>query len=130
MSKYASWTHGKLPLPELAELKRRGQKLAMVTAYDFPSGRIADEDHVCAGRIGEPARRRVVGGDHRDRRVALLHPEQLGDRELAGAGRSVARGTWAGAHEASSNGTLSIRRVPPTWIAAARTGGSNGATST
>ena len=43
MSKYASWTHGKLPLTELAGLKRRGQKLAMVTAYDFPSGRIADE---------------------------------------------------------------------------------------
>ena len=41
MNKYASWTHGKLPLPELLELKRRGQKLAMVTAYDA-AGRLSD----------------------------------------------------------------------------------------
>ena len=25
---------GKLPLPELAEMKRRGEKIVMVTAYD------------------------------------------------------------------------------------------------
>ena len=30
---------GKLPLPELEDLKRRGEKIAMVTAYDAPSGR-------------------------------------------------------------------------------------------
>jgi 3-methyl-2-oxobutanoate hydroxymethyltransferase len=41
-ARYASWTHGKLPLPELFEMKRRGDKIVMVTAYDAPSGRLAD----------------------------------------------------------------------------------------
>lgn len=40
--RYASWTAGKLPLPELLELKRRGEKIVMVTAYDAPSARLAD----------------------------------------------------------------------------------------
>jgi 3-methyl-2-oxobutanoate hydroxymethyltransferase len=40
--RYASWTTGKLPLPELVEMKRRGDKIVMVTAYDAPSGRLAD----------------------------------------------------------------------------------------
>src|SRR3954469_7778803 len=34
---------GKLPLPELAEMKRRGDKIAMVTAYDAPAALLADE---------------------------------------------------------------------------------------
>ena len=63
MSKYASWTHGKLPLPELAELKRRGQKLAMVTAYDFPSGRIADEAGVELVLVGDSAGMVVLGNE-------------------------------------------------------------------
>jgi 3-methyl-2-oxobutanoate hydroxymethyltransferase len=63
MSKYASWTHGKLPLTELAELKRRGQKLAMVTAYDFPSGRIADDAGVELVLVGDSAGMVVLGND-------------------------------------------------------------------
>ena len=63
MSKYASWTHGKLPLPELAELKRRRQKLAMVTAYDFPSGRIADEAGVELVLVGDSAGMVVLGNE-------------------------------------------------------------------
>ena len=63
MSKYASWTHGKLPLTELAELKRREQKLAMVTAYDFPSGRIADEAGVELVLVGDSAGRVVLGNE-------------------------------------------------------------------
>jgi 3-methyl-2-oxobutanoate hydroxymethyltransferase len=61
VSKYASWTHGKLPLTELVELKRRGQKLAMVTAYDFPSGRIADEAGVELVLVGDSAGMVVLG---------------------------------------------------------------------
>jgi 3-methyl-2-oxobutanoate hydroxymethyltransferase len=61
MSKYASWTHGKLPLTELAELKRRGQKLVMVTAYDFPSGRIADDSGVELVLVGDSAAMTVLG---------------------------------------------------------------------
>jgi 3-methyl-2-oxobutanoate hydroxymethyltransferase len=63
VSKYASWTHGKLPLTELAELKRRGQKLAMVTAYDFPSGRIADEAGVELVLVGDSAGMVVLGNE-------------------------------------------------------------------
>jgi 3-methyl-2-oxobutanoate hydroxymethyltransferase len=63
VSKYASWTHGKLPLTELAELKSRGQKLAMVTAYDFPSGRIADEAGVELVLVGDSAGMVVLGNE-------------------------------------------------------------------
>jgi 3-methyl-2-oxobutanoate hydroxymethyltransferase len=63
VSKYASWTHGKLPLTELLELKRRGQRLAMVTAYDFPSGRIADEAGVEVVLVGDSAGMVVLGNE-------------------------------------------------------------------
>ena len=52
---------GKLPLTELAELKRRGQKLVMVTAYDFPSGRIADDAGVELVLVGDSAAMTVLG---------------------------------------------------------------------
>ena len=51
--RYASWTHGKLPLPELAEMKRRGEKIVMVTAYDAPSGRLADAAGVDLILVGD-----------------------------------------------------------------------------
>jgi 3-methyl-2-oxobutanoate hydroxymethyltransferase len=52
-SRYASWTAGKLPLPELAEAKRRGEKIVMVTAYDAPSGRLADAAGVDLILVGD-----------------------------------------------------------------------------
>jgi 3-methyl-2-oxobutanoate hydroxymethyltransferase len=54
---------GKLPLPELAELKRRGEKIAMVTAYDSPSGRIADAAGVDIILVGDSAAMVVLGYD-------------------------------------------------------------------
>lgn len=51
--RYASWTAGKLPLPELLELKRRGDKIVMVTAYDAPSGRLADAAGVDVILVGD-----------------------------------------------------------------------------
>ena len=51
--RYASWTAGKLPLPELAEMKRRGDKIVMVTAYDAPSGRLADAAGVDLVLVGD-----------------------------------------------------------------------------
>jgi len=52
-SRYASWTAGKLPLPELIEMKRRGEKIVMVTAYDAPSGRLADAAGVDLILVGD-----------------------------------------------------------------------------
>ena len=52
-ARYASWTAGKLPLPELAEMKRRGDKIVMVTAYDAPSGRLADAAGVDLVLVGD-----------------------------------------------------------------------------
>jgi 3-methyl-2-oxobutanoate hydroxymethyltransferase len=51
--RYASWTAGKLPLPELQEMKRRGDKIVMVTAYDAPSGRLADAAGVDLILVGD-----------------------------------------------------------------------------
>ena len=52
-ARYASWTTGKLPLPELIEMKRRGEKIVMVTAYDAPSGRLADAAGVDVILVGD-----------------------------------------------------------------------------
>ena len=52
-ARYASWTAGKLPLPELGEMKRRGHKIVMVTAYDAPSGRLADAAGVDLILVGD-----------------------------------------------------------------------------
>ncbi len=54
---------GKLPLPELAEFKARGEKIAMVTAYDAPSGRIADAAGVDLILVGDSAAMVVLGYD-------------------------------------------------------------------
>ena len=61
--RYASWTHGKLPLPELGELKRRGERIVMVTAYDAPSARLADAAGVELILVGDSAAMVVLGHD-------------------------------------------------------------------
>jgi 3-methyl-2-oxobutanoate hydroxymethyltransferase len=52
---------GKLPLTELIEMKRRGQKVVMVTAYDAPSGRLADDAGVDVVLVGDSAAMTVLG---------------------------------------------------------------------
>jgi len=52
-ARYASWTAGKLPLPELLEMKRRGERIVMVTAYDAPAGRLADAAGVDVILVGD-----------------------------------------------------------------------------
>ena len=54
---------GKLALPELAEMKRRGDRIAMITAYDAPSGRIADAAGVDLILVGDSAAMVVLGHD-------------------------------------------------------------------
>jgi 3-methyl-2-oxobutanoate hydroxymethyltransferase len=50
-------------LPELAELKRSGQPIVMVTAYDHPSGTVAEAAGVDIVLVGDSAANNVLGYD-------------------------------------------------------------------
>jgi 3-methyl-2-oxobutanoate hydroxymethyltransferase len=52
---------GKLPLPELGEMKRRGDRIVMVTAYDAPAARLADEAGVELVLVGDSAAMVMLG---------------------------------------------------------------------
>ena len=54
---------GKLALPELQEMKQRGDRIVMVTAYDAPSGRTADAAGVDLILVGDSAAMVVLGHD-------------------------------------------------------------------
>jgi 3-methyl-2-oxobutanoate hydroxymethyltransferase len=54
-------TAGKLPLTELAEMKQRGDPIVMVTAYDYPSGLLADAAGVDLVLVGDTAAMVVMG---------------------------------------------------------------------
>lgn len=54
---------GKLPLTELADLKARRQPIAMITAYDAPSGRLADAAGADIILVGDSAAMTVLGHD-------------------------------------------------------------------
>jgi 3-methyl-2-oxobutanoate hydroxymethyltransferase len=52
---------GKLPITELSELKARRRPITMVTAYDAPSGRLADAAGVDLILVGDSAAMTVLG---------------------------------------------------------------------
>jgi 3-methyl-2-oxobutanoate hydroxymethyltransferase len=52
---------GKLALSELAEMKRRGAKIVMVTAYDTPGARFAEDAGVDVILVGDTAAMVVLG---------------------------------------------------------------------
>jgi 3-methyl-2-oxobutanoate hydroxymethyltransferase len=52
---------GKLSLTELGEMKRRTQPIVMVTAYDAPGGRLADEAGTDLILVGDSAAMTVLG---------------------------------------------------------------------
>jgi 3-methyl-2-oxobutanoate hydroxymethyltransferase len=52
---------GKLPLPELVDMKQRQDKIVMVTAYDAPAARIADEAGVELILVGDTAAMVMLG---------------------------------------------------------------------
>jgi 3-methyl-2-oxobutanoate hydroxymethyltransferase len=54
-------TAGKLPLTELGEMKRRGDRIVMVTAYDYPSARLVDAAGVDLVLVGDTAAMVVMG---------------------------------------------------------------------
>ena len=52
---------GKLPLPELAAMKKRGDKIVMVTAYDSPGARFAEDSGIDVVLVGDTAAMVVLG---------------------------------------------------------------------
>ncbi len=54
---------GKLPITELAEMKARQQPIVMVTAYDAPGGRLADEAGSDLVLVGDSAAMTMLGHD-------------------------------------------------------------------
>jgi 3-methyl-2-oxobutanoate hydroxymethyltransferase len=56
-------TDGKLPLTELADMKQRREPIVMVTAYDYPSGRIADAASIDIVLVGDSAAMTVLGNE-------------------------------------------------------------------
>ena len=53
----------KLSLTELAELKANGQPIVMVTAYDYPTARLADAAGIDIVLVGDSAAMTVLGHD-------------------------------------------------------------------
>src|SRR5207248_8853177 len=66
---------GKLPLPELAQMKARGDKIVMVTAYDASSGRLADQAGIDLILVGDTAAMVVLG--HESSTVPVTMEEML-----------------------------------------------------
>jgi 3-methyl-2-oxobutanoate hydroxymethyltransferase len=54
---------GKLALPKLAEMKRAGEKIVMVTAYDAPGARFAEDAGIDVVLVGDTAAMVVLGYD-------------------------------------------------------------------
>jgi len=66
---------GKLPLPELAEMKRRGERIVVVTAYDAPGARFAEDAGVDMLLVGDTAAMVVLG--HEGTTVPVTVDEML-----------------------------------------------------
>src|SRR5207249_4242685 len=66
---------GKLPLPELAQMKKRGDKIVMVTAYDAPGARFAEDAGVELILVGDTAAMVVLG--HEGTTVPVTMDEML-----------------------------------------------------
>jgi 3-methyl-2-oxobutanoate hydroxymethyltransferase len=54
---------GKLPITDLPEMKTRAQPIVMVTAYDAPGGRLADQAGADLVLVGDSAAMTVLGHD-------------------------------------------------------------------
>src|SRR5438874_7526774 len=66
---------GKLPLPRLAEMKRKGERIVMVTAYDAPGARFAEDAGVDVVLVGDTAAMVVLG--HEGTTVPVTMEEML-----------------------------------------------------
>jgi 3-methyl-2-oxobutanoate hydroxymethyltransferase len=52
-----------ITVPRLAEMKRSGERIVMVTAYDYPSARVVDDAGVDVVLVGDTAAMVVLGHD-------------------------------------------------------------------
>lgn len=66
---------GKLALPELAAMKRRGDRIVMVTAYDMPGTRFAEDAGIDLLLVGDSAAMVVLG--HEGTTVPVTMEEML-----------------------------------------------------
>jgi 3-methyl-2-oxobutanoate hydroxymethyltransferase len=66
---------GKLPLPELAAMKERGDRIVMVTAYDAPGARFAEDAGIDIVLVGDTAAMVVLG--HEGTTVPVTVDEML-----------------------------------------------------
>jgi 3-methyl-2-oxobutanoate hydroxymethyltransferase len=66
---------GKLALPELAAMKRRGDKIVMVTAYDAPGARFAEDAGIDVVLVGDTAAMVMLG--HEGSTVPVTVDEML-----------------------------------------------------
>jgi 3-methyl-2-oxobutanoate hydroxymethyltransferase len=66
---------GKLPLPELAAMKRRGDRIVMVTAYDAPGARFAEDAGIDILLVGDTAAMVMLG--HESTTVPVTVDEML-----------------------------------------------------
>src|SRR5437016_9929794 len=66
---------GKLPLPELAAMKRRGDRIVVVTAYDAPGARFAEDAGIDVVLVGDTAAMVVLG--HEGTTVPVTVDEML-----------------------------------------------------
>jgi 3-methyl-2-oxobutanoate hydroxymethyltransferase len=65
----------KLPLTELAEMRRRGEKIVMVTAYDAPGARFAEDAGIDIVLVGDTAAMVMLG--HEGTTVPVTMDEML-----------------------------------------------------
>ncbi|MSO58280.1 MAG: 3-methyl-2-oxobutanoate hydroxymethyltransferase [Thermoleophilia bacterium] len=66
---------GKLALPELLAMKRRGERIVMVTAYDMPGARFAEDAGIEVLLVGDSAAMVVLG--HEGTTVPVTMDEML-----------------------------------------------------
>jgi 3-methyl-2-oxobutanoate hydroxymethyltransferase len=66
---------GKLPLPELVGMKQRGDRIVMVTAYDAPGARFAEDAGIDVVLVGDTAAMVVLG--HEGTTVPVTVDEML-----------------------------------------------------
>jgi len=100
-------TPDKLSLLRLAEMKRRGEKIVMVTAYDAPSARLADAQGIDLLLVGDSAAM-VMMGHESTVPVTLDEMVMLTAAVARGARRALVVGDLPfGSYQASDEGAVS-----------------------